>query len=290
MKRGFLIFNPSAGMNKKSDAAVAQVIRLFEKHKIDITPSPTFPDLSVVSQVQELLSHEPDLLVSWGGDGTVNEIVNGMFGHEIPLGILAGGTANLLTRELGLPLRISDAIRVIAKGNTKRISVGRANGRYFLLMVGMGFDSQVIKNVDWNLKKAVGTWAFGVAALKTATSYAYPKFKVRVDGVEKECIFAVVCNGKEYGAFFHLTPEANLTDEFFWVCLFKEAGFGNFLRYTFHALIAKHHLLKDVEIFRATELEAIGPSTTPVQADGDIIGYLPMKFRIHPGSLQVFVP
>jgi diacylglycerol kinase (ATP) len=289
MKRGFLIFNPSAGMNKKSDGAVAEVIRAFEQQDIDITPSPTFPHCTVVTQVQELLSHEPDLLVSWGGDGTVNEIVNGMFGHDIPLGVLPGGTANLLARELRIPARIPEAIRVIAAGNTKSISVGRANGRYFLLMVGIGFDSEVIRNVDWNLKKTVGNLAFGVAAVKTAAQYQYPKFHVKVDGQEKECVFAVVCNGREYGAYFRLAPDADLADDCFYVCLFKEAGWGNMLRYALHALTSTHHTLKDVEIIKATQLEASGPDV-PVQADGELIGFLPMKFAIHPGSLQIFVP
>lgn len=289
MKRGFLIFNPSAGTNKKSDSVVAEVIRAFEKHEIDITPSPTFPDCAVMAQVQELLTHEPDLLVSWGGDGTVNEIVNGMFGSDIPLGVLPGGTANLLARELKVPTQIPEAIKVIGAGKTKRISVGRANGRYFLLMVGIGFDSEVIRNVDWNLKKTMGTLAFGVAAVKTAAQYQYPKFQVKVDGVEKDCVFAVVCNGREYGAYFQLAPQADLEDDCLYVCLFKEAGFGNMLRYALHALASNHQTLKDVEIFKATELDATGPEI-PVQADGELIGLLPMKFSIHPGSLRVFVP
>ena len=289
MKRGFLIFNPSAGTNRKSDGAVAEVIRAFQKHGIDVTPSPTFPDCAVVTQVRELLTHEPDLLVSWGGDGTVNEIVNGMFGHDIPLGVLPGGTANLLARELRIPAQIPEAIQVIAAGKTKSISVGRANGRYFLLMVGIGFDSEVIRNVNWNLKKTMGTLAFGVAAVKAAAQYQYPKFQVKVDGQEKECVFAVVCNGREYGAYFQLAPEADLAGECFYVCLFKEAGFGNMLRYAIHALTSTHSSLKDVEIIKATGLEASGPEV-PVQADGELIGFLPMKFSIHPGSLQIFVP
>lgn len=289
MKRGFLIFNPSAGMNKKSKAAVSRVIREFEKIGIDISPSPTLPDYAVISQVRELLTHDPDLLVSWGGDGTINEIVNGMFGHDVPLGVLPGGTANLLVRELKVPIQLSRAIKVIGAGKTKRISVGRANGRYFLLMVGIGFDSEVIRNVDWNLKKTMGNLAFGVSAVFTAAQYQYPKFRVKIDGQEKECVFAVVCNGREYGAFFHLAPDADLSDDCLYVCLFKEAGFGNMLRYAVHALRSTHQNLKDVEILKASELEAVGPEV-PVQADGELIGFLPMKFSIHPGSLEVFVP
>jgi diacylglycerol kinase (ATP) len=216
--------------------------------------------------------------------------VNGMFGSDIPLGILPGGTANLCVRELKIPVRIPDAIRVIGRNKTKQISVGMANRRYFLLMVGVGFDSEVIKNVDWNLKKKIGTLAFGVAALKTAASYKFPKFTVKVDHTEKECIFAVICNGKEYGAYFQLVPEADLSDDFFYVCLFKEPGFASMVNYALHGFVSMHHKLKSVEIFKARKIEVKGAEEIPVQADRELIGYLPMKIKLLPKSLHIFVP
>jgi diacylglycerol kinase (ATP) len=290
MKHGFLIYNPTAGMALKTSRVVSTVIREFEGQNHAVTPSPTSPELPVPEQVRELLRQSPDFIVSWGGDGTINEIVNGMFGSDIPLGVLPGGTANLFVRELKIPFRLTNAVRVITSGKTCAVSVGQANNRYFLLMVGIGFDSEVIRNVDWNLKKKIGTFAFGVAALKAASVYKYQQFEIRVDGEEKQCIFAVISNAREYGAYFQLTPDANISDEFFYVCLFKEPGFASMARYAFHALTSSHHRLKSVEILRATEIEAIGPGAIPVQADGELIGYLPMKFRILPTSLQVFCP
>ena len=192
MKRGFLIFNPTSGQKPKPKSLVATVIRQFERQGIDITPSPTEPDGIVLNQVRDLLSESPDLLVAWGGDGTINEVVNGMFGSEIPLGVLPGGTANVFASEMKLPSHISDAIRLIGKAKTTRISVGQANHRYFILMAGIGFDSTVIANTDFGLKKRFGKFAFGVSALQTARSYDFPKFVVRVDDQEREGIFAVI--------------------------------------------------------------------------------------------------
>src|SRR3989304_723355 len=106
MKKGFLVFNPSAGQKSKSKSAVAAVLQEFARHGIDMIPSPTEPGGSVIHQVRELLPDSPDLLVAWGGDGTINEVVNGMFGSEAALGILPGGTANLFARELGVPRHI----------------------------------------------------------------------------------------------------------------------------------------------------------------------------------------
>jgi YegS/Rv2252/BmrU family lipid kinase len=290
MKHGFLVYNPGAGQGMKSDAVVSDVIHEFEKYDIDMTPSPTFADVSIPSMIQELLTHKPDLLVSWGGDGTIHEMVNGMFGTRIPIGLIPGGTANLLAKEINIPSTINEAVRIIGEGKTTQISIGRANKRYFLLMVGIGFDSEVIRNVDWHLKRKVGYFAFGLAALKTAIDYKYPKITVKVNGSEKECIFAVICNAREYAAFFRLAPDADISDEFLYIVLFKEAGLGSLIRYGLYAWQARHLTLKSVESFRVKTIEASGMGEIPVQADGELIGYLPMKFEILPRALEIFCP
>ena len=290
MKHGFLVFNPSAGMGRKSKSVVETVLRQFARQGIDVAPSPTDPDGSVMTQVRELVREKPDLMVAWGGDGTIHEVVNGLFGSKIPLGVIPGGTANVLARELKIPFHPSDAIRVIAKQKPRSISVGQADQRYFLLMVGIGFDSEVIRNVEWNLKKRIGTFAFGFSALDTARKYGYPKFSVVADGEEKECVFAVISNARYYGAYFMLTPDADISDDYLYICLFKEPGLASMFWYAFHAFKRTHMKLESVEILRATELRATGPADIAVQADGELIGYLPMKFQIHPRSLEIFCP
>jgi len=290
MKRGFLILNLSAGTGQKLKSHVASVIRQFEHSGIDVVPSPTGPDGSVIHQVRDLLRESPDLIVAWGGDGTINEVANGMFGSDVPLGVIPGGTANLFVRELKIPQSVSGAVKMIAAGKTRRISVGQANGRYFLLMVGIGFDSAVVKNVDWNMKKRLGKFAFGISAWNTALQYKFPQFHIHANGEKKECVFAVICNAREYAAYFVLAPEADISDEYFYVCLFKNPGIMSMTWYAFHALARTHEKLESVEVFRTTELEVTGPPELAIQADGELIGALPMKFRIHPRSLNVFCP
>src|SRR5439155_20298941 len=102
MKRGFLILNPTSGTRIKSPNVVRTVLRQFERHGIHMVASPTEPDL-VTLRVHELLRQSPDVIVAWGGDGTINEVANGLFGSGVPLGIIPGGTANLLARELNIP-------------------------------------------------------------------------------------------------------------------------------------------------------------------------------------------
>lgn len=290
MKRGFLVFNPSSGTGTKSRSQVTDVMREFERNGIDITPSPTEPEGSVVGQVRELMRDSPDLLVCWGGDGTINEVVNGMFPSKVPLGLLSGGTANLLVKEMGIPTRIHPAIRVISEGKIRSITIGQANQRYFVLMAGLGFDSEVVRNVDWNVKRKLGKLAFGFAALRTISKYQFPQLSLKIDGQERQCVFAVICNAREYAAHFILTPQADISDDYFYACLFKEPGFSSILKYAFHAIKGKLSQLQSVEIMRCSVVEAAGPGEIPVQADGELIGYLPMKFIIHPRSFNIFCP
>jgi diacylglycerol kinase (ATP) len=290
MKRGFLIFNPSAGSRAKTPLRIKEVVRQFAAQKIEMVPSPTEPGGSVIAQVQELIPEKPDLMVTWGGDGTINEVVNGIFGHKIPLGILPGGTANLMVREIGIPQNLSKAIHVIGSGRRRKISVGQANDRYFLLMVGIGFDSAVIQNVNVSIKRKLGVLAFGISALHTAVNYQFPQFRVEFDGQQSDCAFAVVCNARHYAAYFVLTPEADISDEYFYLCLFKDPGLARLFRYAFHALRRTHVQLPSVQVIRAKNVLVTGQETVAVQADGELVGSLPLKFSIHPRSLEVFCP
>ena len=290
MKRGFLIYNPTAGIRAKTTPRIQQLIRDFEEQEIEIVPAPTEAGGSVVQQVREMLDQKPDLFVTWGGDGTINETVNGMFGSGVPLGILPGGTANLMVRELGIPSNVADAVRVIGAGKRRMISVGQANSRYFLLMVGVGFDSAVIQNVNLTMKRRLGKLAFGISALHTAVSYRFPNFQVHCDGNVSDCTFAVICNARHYAAYFVLTPDADISDEYLYICLFKDPGLARLIQYAFHALRRTHLQLPSVQVIRAKEVFVNGMETVAVQADGELVGSLPLRFSIHPRCLEVFCP
>jgi len=290
MKRGYLVFNPSAGMRAKTAIRVQEVIRLFAVENIEMLPSPTQADGSVISQVREMVKEKPDLIVTWGGDGTINEVVNGMFGTGIPLGFLPGGTANLMVRELGIPQNVPKAIQLIGAGNRRLISVGQANDRYFLLMVGVGFDSAVIQNVNLSIKRKLGKLAFGISAIHTAVNYRFPPFQVQFDGQNADCVFAVICNARHYAAYFVLTPDADISDDYLYLCLFKNPGLARLFQYAFHALRRTHIQLPSVQVIRAKEMLVTGTEGVAVQADGELVGFLPIQFCIHPRSLEVFCP
>jgi diacylglycerol kinase (ATP) len=290
MKRGYLLFNPSAGMRAKTPIRVQEVIRLFAAENIEMTPSPTQAEGSVVHQVREMVQEKPDLIVIWGGDGTINEVVNGMFGTGIPLGFLPGGTANLMVRELTIPVNVPKAIRVIGTDNRRLISVGQANDRYFLLMVGVGFDSAVIQNVNLSIKRKLGKLAFGISAIHTAVNYRFPQFQVQFDGQNTDCVFAVICNARHYAAYFVLTPDADISDDYLYLCLFKDPGLARLFEYAFHALRRTHIQLPSVQVIRTKQILVTGTEGVAVQADGELVGSLPIKFSIHPRSLEVFCP
>ena len=290
MKRGFLVFNPTAGIRAKTELRLQEVIRQFAAEEIEIISRPTIAGGNVIQQVQEMIHEKPDLIVGWGGDGTIHEIVNGMFGSGIPLGILPGGTANVMIRELGIPNNVIKAIRIIGAGHRRFISVGQANDRYFLLMVGIGFDSAVIQNVNLSIKRKFGKLAFGISALHTAVNYTFPSFQIQYDDQNTDCIFAVICNARHYAAYFVLTPDADISDEYLYICIFKDPGLARMFQYAFHALRRTHVKLPSVQVFRAREAMVAGTDAVAVQADGELVGSLPIKFRVHPRSLEVYCP
>jgi len=290
MKRGFLVFNPTAGIRAKTELRLQEVIRQFAAEEIEIISRPTIAGGNVIQQVQEMIHEKPDLIVGWGGDGTIHEIVNGMFGSGIPLGILPGGTANVMIRELGIPNNVIKAIRIIGAGHRRFISVGQANDRYFLLMVGIGFDSAVIQNVNLSIKRKFGKLAFGISALHTAVNYTFPSFQIQYDDQNADCIFAVICNARHYAAYFVLTPDADISDEYLYICIFKDPGLARMFQYAFHALRRTHVKLPSVQVFRAREAMVAGTDAVAVQADGELVGSLPIKFRVHPRSLEVYCP
>ncbi|MEE9166237.1 MAG: diacylglycerol kinase family protein [Candidatus Neomarinimicrobiota bacterium] len=160
-----------------------------------------------------------DLVVAFGGDGTVNEIANGLIGSDTPLGIIPLGTGNDFARSCGIPLRIEEAARLLVKGVRKEIDVGTVNGRFFTNVVGVGFDARVNRE---SLKTAwlKGTALFLWATLKTLAKYESIPMRIELDNevIEETTYLLCVGNGWSVGAGLKLTPDALLDDGTFDVC------------------------------------------------------------------------
>jgi YegS/Rv2252/BmrU family lipid kinase len=236
-----------------------------------------------------------DVIAVAGGDGTINEVVNGLAGSSVALGVIPLGTANVLADEIGLKRAPGDVARVLAEGPIRPISVGLANGRRFVMMAGAGFDASVVDQVSLSLKRRLGPFAYVWQTFKHAFTDRFAECEVTVDGVAYKTVSAVVCNGRHYGGPFVAAPAAALTDGLLHVILLKGRGWLSVARYSIALLMGRLGKLADVEFVLGREVivrevKGRGVANLPVQADGDIITHLPARFGVDPMPVGLVWP
>ena len=232
------------------------------------------------------------LVIAAGGDGTVNEVVNGL-SKGATLGILPLGTANVLARELGLPLKAEDACERILTGTPSRMDIGVATDeegteRRFACMAGIGFDANVIREVTPRFKRYLKSLAFPLVALKVYFRDRRGPTLHIVDGDTTYVTqFAVVANGHYYGGEFEMAEDASLGSGKLEVVLIEKVSL--LLRPDILArILAKSPLDRAMKSFPSQMILVESPSTyVPVQLDGEVWGRLPMSFRSEPAALRV---
>lgn len=234
-----------------------------------------------------------EVIVS-GGDGTINEVLQGLMGSDLKLGILPTGTGNVLARELKLPLDAKGAAEVIARGRVRKIYPGCVtNGqheskRYFLLMAGIGLDATVIKRVHPGLKKRIGKAAFWYSGLSQLAEWQPIPFEIEIDGQTYEATFAVIGKAAGYGGELAVTPRARIDQPEFEICVIESRSRLRYLRLLSSAMRGGIPASKNgIRFFHATHARARG--NTAVQIDGELLGNLPMSFEIAPQTIDVFV-
>ncbi|MBA3953440.1 MAG: YegS/Rv2252/BmrU family lipid kinase [Rubrobacter sp.] len=234
------------------------------------------------------------LVIAAGGDGTVNEVLNGL-SKDATLGILPLGTANVLARELGLPLEPEGACERILTGDAFRMDVGVATDgegteRRFACMAGLGFDADVVNEVGPRLKRYLRSLAFPLVALKVYLRGGQPDVRI-VDGDTTHVAqFAIVANGRYYGGEFETAEDASLVSGVLEVVLVEKVGHLARPNVLAH-ILAKKPLDRTMKSFTSGGILAESPNgrgaRIPVQIDGEVWGHLPMSFRVEPAALKV---
>ena len=292
-----VIFNPTA----RGDKARAFRARLSALAG-SVVLKPTYAVGAGRLLAAEAVREGFEVIVAAGGDGTVNEVLNGIADEpcgleQARLGVLPLGTINVFARELGLPRGFDAAWRVIAEGREARVDLpvaefgsdGKRERRCFAQLAGAGLDSRAIELVDWERKKAFGPLAYVFAGLE-AVMEPQPKIRVESDGVVHEGELVLVGNGRRYGGDFDLFPAAALCDGRLSVAVFPKVNFPALIRFGLGWLTERMHAATDCRTFQA---ELLTLSTEPgiaVELDGDNVGRLPARFSIRPGALRVLVP
>jgi len=280
-----LIANPVAGRGARERVcAVAQQLRNLG-HEVALVWTGRRGD------ARQLAAQAPqegcDRLLVAGGDGTLNEALNGLVGSELPVAFLPLGTTNVLALELGLPRELSAAARLACAGEVAPVCLGRAGTEHFLLMAGVGFDGEAVRRVSLPLKRRTGKFAYAVSALSAFLCAPGGRIEVRDETGRRRIGYgAVVSNGRLYGGRFVLNPQASIFADRLDVCLFLRPGRLALLSLALRVLSGGVPGPPLVEHFAARRLEFTG-ARLPVQLDGDDCGDLPLTIEVVPDAVRL---
>ena len=283
MNRICIIANPAArGVKARLDS----LQRLTRNVVIKTTSGPGDAE----AQTERAVEQGYSTIVAAGGDGTINEVVNGIGTSHVTLGILPMGTVNVFALELGIPLDLVAAWKVIRGRKTRAIDLASANGHFFVQMAGVGLDAQVVERNSRRIKQVLGPLSYLLTATQVAAEKP-PRLRVFREGLPVvEGSFVLVGNGRFYGGPFSLFSEADMQDGLLDVCVFKSANYVALMRYFRGLLFGSLTKFSDVEYFKAAHLVVKSDRNVPLEADGELAGHTPVEFSVRKKKLRVLVP
>lgn len=237
-----------------------------------------------------------ELILAAGGDGTLNEVIQGMAHSNVPLGILPAGTANVLATEIGLERDLNRAAEIVPKCVTRRIALGRLNcgeeHRYFLCMAGAGFDAQIVYDLGSGLKDRLGKAAYWVAGFAHALK-RFPEFEIEIDGkAGGTASFALASRVRNYGGDFEIARHASLAAEGLEVVLFRGQSALPYFKYLYGLVTGRLEGMGGVSFQKGLEVRVSDPADRRIhiQVDGEYAGRLPASIVLVPNALTLLVP
>jgi diacylglycerol kinase (ATP) len=245
--------------------------------------------------VRSAVEHGFEMVVAAGGDGTVSAVANGLIGTETPLGILPLGTANVLARELGIPVELGAACELLAGEHaTTNVDAMEVASRAYFTQVGTGIDAFMIRDTKTELKRRFGRLAYIVKAITTLIGFQPRRFTMAVDSEELKfrASQVLVANSGILGQPpLRWGPDIRPDDGRLDVCIVKARTALDYLRLFWHVIIGQHKRDRNVRYLVAKrEVNITAKHALPVQADGEIIGETPVQVRVLPGAVRVVVP
>ncbi len=312
IKRVAVIFNPLAGsmrgripplkklsmktlgnlyVPKKSNREILDTVRNFFQKKnisVEIFESKKIGEATEFARGAAILS--VDLIIAAGGDGTINEVINGMAGGKARLGVLPLGTANSFAAQMQIPFELTEALEICVSGKPQIIDLGRANGRYFSIAAGVGFDARAVKEVRPGIKRMFGSFAYILAVMKVFFTYRHKKLRIMIDDtVRTEGFFAIICNTRFYAGEFEITSDAVIDDGFLDIVIFKKQSAAALISYMMKISlgILGNYRGGDVEYRKAKKVSLESEENIDVHIDGEPFGFTPLHVDIVSGVLEV---
>ena len=235
-----------------------------------------------------------DAVFTLGGDGTAVEVIGALAGTGIPVGVLPGGTGNLIARTLGIPVTLEAAVKALANGDRARIDLGQlADGRRFAFSAGVGIDARMIEGAPARLKRRLGVLAYVMSATRAVLRRQDFRVRATVDGVVHERMASavmVVNFGAVLNDLITLGPGILADDGMLDLCVFSPVTFPDSVAVMWRLL--RRDFRSDARVLyvpgRRIRVETFPPRTA--QADGEIIGRTPLDITVVPLAALLLVP
>ncbi len=304
LQNALLIHNPNAGHGgAKRRRMLDEARRIFAAGGIEAELAETRGPGDATEIAQRATVERRQLVIACGGDGTLNEVVNGLAGHSnghrVPLGLLPAGTANIFAKELTLPWDLPAAARQLIRGSVVDIALGLATPvnepakrKYFLSVAGAGPDGMIVYSIDLELKARLGILAYWWQGAREVFRYKFPHFRVVIGGHAVDSSLVIVGRTKHYGGPFKITTLADLYEDKFEVMTLSTRSGFRYLSYLPTLWMDKLRGTDGVFFSKTDSVlcEPLDENPVYAQVDGEPLGRLPVEFKIVPAALKLLVP
>jgi YegS/Rv2252/BmrU family lipid kinase len=327
-QRAVIIYNPMSGRGGSRAENARHMVSLLGARGIQAEARATTGPDDATRLARDAVNDGVAIIISYGGDGTLNEVIQGMAQSRAALAVWPGGTSNVVARDLEMPFAIERIADVIAAGKTQRIALGLAAGagdaetrrhsdtarreeekeerdrlsipasprprvsasRYFVMMAGIGLDASIARSVSKRLKRHAGEFAYWVTGIKHLFTWPAERFTITVDGQKFESAFAIIGKGKGYGGGMRVTPNARLDEALFEVYILPPLKSNLAYLRVLSACMRGKPETSGATMIKGRRVEANSSHAPWVEADGEVIGPLPMTFEVVPDALTLIVP
>ena len=311
--RAVLIYNPVAGGNpRKKERQIRKIAEVLTRQVSELEIAPTRGPGHGRELAASAAEKGASVIFVCGGDGTINEVVNGMAGSRVPLAVLSGGTANVLARSLKMPRSPVRGARTILKWEPRRIGLGCVrwiNGeqekRFFLSVAGVGFDGTVIRHLSSKSKRYLGKVAYGLEGLRQWWRRNIVPFEIVMGGKVRRTAFVVLGRAPRYGGGLRITPGSSLFSDKMIATVFRGTRRRDYLKYLAGIVTGLHPNFNDVDVEPVVSLECRVPVVdgassggtedkenveVGVEVDGELVGNLPARIELLPDMLTLLAP
>jgi diacylglycerol kinase (ATP) len=278
-----LISNPEA--KGTTDRKIKQACLFLESRGYEVETLFTKQRGDAENFARKSIKKSPAFIIAAGGDGTFNEVANGIAGSVIPMAILPFGTTNVLSKELAIPEDVRGALEIAVTRTPKAVSLGKIDSpessfipRYFILMAGIGYDGEAVLGINKTLKRFFGKGAYIYSGLRTLIRFHPSELAFRIDGKTYYGYSAIVGKAAKYGGNFTVTPDAHLADPALYICIFNGEQCLDIVRYVFGISVKRHLKFRDVKYQKAENIEISGKAC--IQIDGDYLGTTPVRIGV----------